>query len=383
MGIRLPPVISADCRCAPHQTRIPVLALTATATPDVVDDIQERLGFGVKRVCRMSFERNNLAYVVRHTTDKQGELIHILQNVSGSAIVYVRSRRRAKETAEMLCEAGMQATFYHAGLESAVKDERQKSWQSDKTRIIVATNAFGMGIDKPDVRLVVHIDCPDSIEAYFQEAGRAGRDGGKAYAVLLSNSSDCSKLSKRIADTFPEKDYIRKVYEHLAYFYQIATGSGYGITFEFNIDKFCHNFGHFPIQADAALKILSRAGYIEYTEEQDNAARVMFLTGRDDLYRLQNNSETEDKVIIALLRNYSGLFSDYNFIDESFIAQETGLTSHEVYQTMKLLGQKHIISFIPRKRTPYIRYPQRREDPNTCFSRKRYTKSARHDLQNA
>lgn len=342
---------------------IPVLALTATATPDVVDDIQERLGFSAKRVYRMSFERKNLAYVVRHTTDKQGELIHILQNVSGSAIVYVRSRRRAKETAEMLCEAGMQATFYHAGLESAVKDERQKSWQSDKTRIIVATNAFGMGIDKPDVRLVVHIDCPDSIEAYFQEAGRAGRDGGKAYAVLLSNSSDCSKLSKRIADTFPEKDYIRKVYEHLAYFYQIATGSGYGITFEFNIDKFCHNFGHFPIQADAALKILSRAGYIEYTEEQDNAARVMFLTGRDDLYRLQNNSETEDKVIIALLRNYSGLFSDYNFIDESFIAQETGLTSHEVYQTMKLLGQKHIISFIPRKRTPYIRYTQRREDP--------------------
>ncbi len=196
----------------------PVLALTATATPTVVDDIQEKLGFREKRVFNMSFERKNLAYVVRHTSDKQGELIHILQNVNGSAIVYVHSRRHAKETAELLCDTGMKASFYHAGLESAEKDKRQKAWQNDDIRIIVATNAFGMGIDKPDVRIVIHIDCPDSIEAYFQEAGRAGRDGEKAYAVLLCNNADVTKLSKRISDNFPDKDYIKKVYAHFAYF---------------------------------------------------------------------------------------------------------------------------------------------------------------------
>ncbi len=346
---------------------VPVLALTATATPAVVDDIQERLGFREKHVFRMSFERKNLAYVVRHTGDKQGELLHILQSVGGSAIVYVRSRRHTKETAELLCACGERATYYHAGLESAEKDKRQKAWQSDEVRIMVATNAFGMGIDKPDVRLVVHTDCPDSIEAYFQEAGRAGRDGRKAYAVLLCNNGDSAKLSKRISDNFPEKDYIRKVYEHLAYFYQIATGSGYGLSFEFNIDKFCCAFGHFPIQVEAALHILTRAGYIEYIEEQDNAARVMFLTERDNLYLLKNNTEAEDKLIVALLRSYSGLFSDYQFVDESLLAQETGTATHDVHQTLKALGRKHIISFIPRKRTPYIRYTQRREDPEHLF----------------
>ena len=341
---------------------VPVLALTATATPNVVDDIQEKLGFKERRVFRMSFERKNLAYVVRRTMDKQGELIHILECVEGCAIVYVRSRRRAKEIAIMLNENGQPATFYHAGLESAEKDKRQKDWQEDKVRVMVATNAFGMGIDKPDVRIVVHTDCPDSIEAYFQEAGRAGRDGNKVYAVMLYNDSDRNKLSKRISDTFPDKDYIRKVYEHLAYFYQVAAGAGYGMTFEFNIEKFCHNFKHFPIQADAALKILNRAGYIEYTDEQDNNARVMFTVSRDTLYRLENNSKNEDKVIVTLLRNYGGLFSDYNFIDESLIAMQTGLKSHEVYLTLKLLAAKHIIKFIPRKKTPYIRYTQRREN---------------------
>jgi ATP-dependent DNA helicase RecQ len=341
---------------------VPVLALTATATATVVDDIQERLGFAEKRVFRMSFERKNLAYVVRKAADKREELIHILSNVAGSAIVYVRSRRRAKEMHELLNECGLSATFYHAGLDNAVKEQRQKEWQSGKTRIMVATNAFGMGIDKPDVRIVVHIDCPDSIEAYFQEAGRAGRDGLKAYAVLLYNDSDHRKLEKRIADTFPEKDYIRKVYDHLAYYYQIGVGSGYNATFEFNIDEFCHRFKHFPIQVNSALKLLNRAGYIEYTEEQDNAARVMFLVGRNELYRLENNSPEEDKVVIALLRNYGGLFSDYNFIDESFIALQTEMKTHQVYTTLKLLSQKRILHFIPRKKTPYIRYTQRRED---------------------
>ena len=343
----------------------PVLALTATATPAVVKDIQDKLTLKTERtfnVFRMSFERTNLTYVVRHTTDKRKELIHILSSVKGTAIVYARSRRRTKEFSEMLNEACIPATFYHAGLDTTVKDERQQAWQHDQVRVMVSTNAFGMGIDKPDVRLVIHIDCPDSIEAYFQEAGRAGRDGFKAYAVLLYNDADERKLEKRIADTFPEKDYIRQVYEHLAYFYQIGVGSGYNHTFEFNIDKFCHTFRHFPIQVDSALKILNRAGYIEYTEEQDNQARVMFTIGRNDLYRLENTTPNEEKIITALLRNYGGLFTDYNYIDESFIASQTQLEPHQVYMTLKGLSQRHILHFIPQKKTPYIRYTQRRED---------------------
>ena len=347
----------------------PVLALTATATPQVVEDIQDKLRLSPARrteekfnVFKMSFERKNLAYVVRRATDKREELIHILNSVKGCTIVYARSRRRTKEVSDMLNEAGISATFYHAGLDSTVKDERQKDWQSDKTRVMVATNAFGMGIDKPDVRLVIHIDCPDSLEAYFQEAGRAGRDGRKAYAVLLYNDADHRKLDKRISDTFPEKDYIKKVYEHLAYFYEVGIGSGYHATFEFNIDDFCHKFRHFPIQVDSALKILNRAGYIEYTEEQDNQARVMFTIGRNDLYRLENNTPNEEKVITALLRNYGGLFVDYNFIDESFIASQCGIQPQQVYLTLKSLSQKHILHFVPQKKTPYVRYLQRRED---------------------
>ena len=348
---------------------VPVLALTATATPQVVEDIQEKLGFPPANqteekphVFRMSFERKNLAYVVRNTADKREELIHILSSMKGSAIVYARSRRRTKEFADFINEAGITATFYHAGLDSVVKDDRQKAWQEDKVRVMVATNAFGMGIDKPDVRLVIHIDSPDSIEAYFQEAGRAGRDGLKAYAVLLYNNADQRKLEKRIADTFPEKDYIREVYEHLAYFYQIGVGSGYNHTFEFNIDQFCHTFHHFPIQVDSALKILTRAGYIEYTEEQDNQARVMFTVSRNDLYRLENNTPNEEKVITTLLRNYGGLFTDYNYIDEAFLASQCGLQPHQVYMVLKSLSQRHIMHFIPQKKTPYIRYTQRRED---------------------
>jgi len=346
---------------------VPVLALTATATPQVVDDIQAKLVRESNttsdfNVFKMSFERKNLAYVVRHADDKIGELIHILKSTKGSAIVYARSRRRTKDYAEIINEAGISATFYHAGLDASVKDQRQREWQDNKHRVMVATNAFGMGIDKPDVRVVVHVDCPDSIEAYFQEAGRAGRDGLKAYAVLLYNNSDERKLQKRISDSFPEKDYIRQVYEHLAYYYQIGVGSGYGHTFEFNIDKFCHNFHHFPIQVDSALKILQRAGYIEYTEEQDNQARVMFTVSRNDLYRLENNSPNEDKIITALLRSYGGLFTDYNYIDETYLASITQLQPQQVYLTLKSLSQRHILHFIPQKKTPFIRYTQRRED---------------------
>ena len=344
---------------------VPVLALTATATPKVVEDICDKLTLSTPHtfnIFRMSFERKNLTYLVSHAMDKRTELIQLLNGEQGAAIVYVRSRRHAREVAELLTEAGLSATFYHAGLEHAVKDQRQRDWQHDRVRIMVATNAFGMGIDKPDVRIVVHYDCPDSIEAYFQEAGRAGRDGQPSRAILLYNAADEPKLRKRISDTFPEKEYIRKVYDHLAYYYQIATGDGYGVSREFNIDDFCRKFNHFPIRVHAALQILQRAGYIEYTEEQDNQARVRFLVTRDDLYRLRGDSPDEERVIIALLRNYGGLFADYGFIDESMIANQCGMKSHEVYQTLKGLSEKHVLHFIPRKQVPYIRYMQRRED---------------------
>ena len=355
---------------------VPVLALTATATPQVVDDICDKLthhltpntqhltpntqhGFAV---FKMSFERKNLAYLVRHSDDKAYDVIRLLEQTPGSAIVYVRSRRHAREISEHLCEAGLSATFYHAGLDHADKDRRQRDWQQDRTRIMVATNAFGMGIDKPDVRLVIHYDCPDSIEAYFQEAGRAGRDGQPAQAILLYNNSDNAKLHKRISDTYPPKDDIRQIYEHLAYYYQIATGDGYGVAHEFNIEEFCLRFRHFPIQVHSALQILERAGYIEYDEEADNEARVKFLVGRDDLYRLEQVSPEEDRVIVTLLRNYGGLFADYGYIDESIIAQQAGITQPQCYDILKSLSQRHLISFIPRRQVPFVRYCQRRED---------------------
>ena len=346
----------------------PVLALTATATPAVVDDIilklkardkQEETSF---HVFRMSFERKNLTYLVSQTHDKPEELVHLFQLYPGAAIVYVRSRRRAREVAEYLMEAGLSATFYHAGLDHAEKDKRQEDWQQDRTRIMVATNAFGMGIDKPDVRLVVHYDCPDSIEAYFQEAGRAGRDGLPAQAILLYNHGDRAKLERRISEAFPEKDYIRQVYEHLAYFFQIATGDGYGVSREFNIELFCQRFHHFPIRVHAALQLLERAGYIEYDEEADHQARVRFLVSRDDLYRLNQVSDQEERVIVALLRSYGGLFADYGFIDESIVAQQAGLTPPQTYEILKALSQRHLLHFIPQRNMPCIRYMQRRED---------------------
>ena len=345
---------------------VPVLALTATATPQVVEDIQDKLSLNPKpasfNVFRMSFERKNLAYIVQTSTDKHTDLVELLEHSIGSAIVYVRSRRRSKEIADLLNENNLNATFYHAGLDSTTKDVRQKDWQADRIRIMVATNAFGMGIDKPDVRMVIHIDCPDSLEAYFQEAGRAGRDGRPSKAILLYNNSDERKLQKRIADNYPDKEYIRKVYDHLAYFYQVGIGSGAGYTFEFDVDKFCRAFKHFPIQVYSALNILTNCGYISYTEETENKARVMFLIGRNDFYKLENLTELENELIIVLLRNYGGLFTDYNYIDESFIAQQIGLTLPQTYFVFQALDKRHILHFIPSKKTPYITYTQRRED---------------------
>lgn len=340
----------------------PLLALTATATRQVADDIQEKLNFKDGNMFRMSFERKNLAYIVRHATDKRGEMLHILRSVRGSAIVYVRSRKRASEISGWLEENGVEATFYHAGLEHSVKDERQKLWHDDVKRVMVATNAFGMGIDKPDVRVVIHFDCPSSLEAYFQEAGRAGRDGMKSYAVMLYNGSDDTKLQKRIADEFPEKEYIRSVYDHLAGFFQIAVNNGCGHTFMFDIRKFCRTYRLFPVQTDAALKILERAGYIEYNTDPNSDPRIVFLISRDHLYMLNELSPLEDRLITTLLRNYGSLFIDYTYIDEDMIAAQAGLTSQQIYLLLKGLTQKRILHFVPRSKTPFITYTRDRVD---------------------
>ena len=340
----------------------PLLALTATATRQVADDIQEKLKFKDGNMFRMSFERKNLAYIVRHATDKRGEMLHILRSVRGSAIVYVRSRKRASEISGWLEENGVEATFYHAGLEHSVKDERQKLWHDDVKRVMVATNAFGMGIDKPDVRVVIHFDSPSSLEAYFQEAGRAGRDGMKSYAVMLYNGSDDTKLQKRIADEFPEKEYIRSVYDHLAGFFQIAVNNGCGHTFMFDIRKFCRTYKLFPVQTDAALKILERAGYIEYNTDPNSDPRIVFLISRDHLYMLNELSPLEDRLITTLLRNYGSLFIDYTYIDEDMIAAQAGLTSQQIYLLLKGLTQKRILHFVPRSKTPFITYTRDRVD---------------------
>ncbi len=347
---------------------VPVLALTATATPAVVDDIQDKLrrpdddGEGKFRVFSMSFERKNLSYIVRETADKRFELTEILRQSTSSAIVYVRSRRHARELSELLCQEGISATFYHAGLEPLEKDLRQTGWQSDNIRVIVATNAFGMGIDKPDVRTVVHYDCPDSIEAYFQEAGRAGRDGKPAEAILLYGQQDIGKLRKRVADTFPDKEYIRQVYDHLAYYYQIALGDGNGVAHEFNIDDFCYKFHHFSVNVHSSLQILQRAGYIEYSADRDNASRVMFIVERDELYRLSGNTPDEDRLIVTMLRNYPGMFTDYAYIDEALLANLSKTDRQQVHQILVQLSRKHIIRYIPPSQLPLLRYTQRRED---------------------
>ena len=339
---------------------VPVLALTATATPEVVKDIQARLHFRHKNVFRMSFERNNLAYIVRKTENKTAELLHILRSMPGSAIVYVRNRRRTKEITELLNNEHITADFYHAGLDDATKDIRQHRWQSGESRVMVATNAFGMGIDKPDVRIVIHMDLPDSIEAYFQEAGRAGRDGQKAYAVILYAKSDKTTLHKRIPDTFPEKEYIRDVYEHLQYYYQMAMGDGLDCVREFNIEDFCRKFKYFPVPVDSALRILTQAGYLEYTAEQDSTSRILFTIRRDELYRLREMGEDMDRLIQAVLRSYTGVFTDYTYINEDSLAIRIGLTRRQIYEMLVHLAKLRIVSYIPHKKTPYIIYTRER-----------------------
>lgn len=346
---------------------VPVIALTATATPEVVSDIQQHLQFRQENVFRMSFERKNLAYVVRHTEDKESELLHILQHVDGSGIVYTRNRKKTKEISLFLNRNHITATFYHAGLNDETKDSRQKAWLKGEFRVMVATNAFGMGIDKPDVRVVIHADVPDSPEAYFQEAGRAGRDGMKAYAVLLFCARDKITLKQRVSDTFPEKSYIRKIYEDINFYYQMAMGDGRGCTFAFNIDEFCRNFKHFPVQTDSALKILTRAGYLEYTDEQDNASRIMFTITKEELYRIREQSEDTEKLLRILLRSYTGLFTDYAYISEDNLSTRSGLSKQQIYETLLSLSRQHILHYIPAKKTPYIIYTRERQETESIY----------------
>ena len=341
---------------------VPVLALTATATPEVVNDIQERLHFREKNVFRKSFVRKNLSYIVRQTEDKINTLIYILGKVPGTAIVYVRNRKRTKEIAALLQQAGISADFFHAGLNRDDKNLRQSRWKNNECRVIVSTNAFGMGIDKPDVCLVVHMDMPGSLEEYYQEAGRAGRDEQRAYAVALCSNIDCTKLKKRLADEFPDRDFISRVYDALGNYYQIAMGFGLDTVHDFSLVDFCTAYKFSHLQAHYALKILELAGYIEYTEEQENASRLVFTATRDELYKYLHQDKKTDEVIQTILRSYTGLFSDYVYINEGLISTRTGLSQQEIYEVLVGLSKYRIVNYIPHKKTPLIIYTRTREE---------------------
>ncbi|MFA6911690.1 MAG: ATP-dependent DNA helicase RecQ [Proteiniphilum sp.] len=340
---------------------VPLLALTATATREVVDDIQEKLLFKEKNVFLKSFARENLSYVVRKADNKMAELIHILQTVPGTSIVYVRSRKQTKEIALYLQKEGIAASFFHAGLSHEEKIYKQNAWKLNDCRVIVATNAFGMGIDKPDVRTVIHMDLPNSPEEYFQEAGRAGRDGERSYAIILYTAADSVKLKKRITDAFPDRDFILRVYEALGNFYQVAVGAGYNDVYDFSLHEFCLPFKLPFLQTHHALKILELAGYIEYTEEIDLRSRIRFLIYRDEMYTLRLDKDT-DELLHTILRNYTGVFSDDVYIDESMLAVRTGKSRKEVTEMLIALSRMRFIRYIPQKKTPFIVFTTSRED---------------------
>lgn len=332
---------------------VPFLALTASATPEVVKDISVRLGMRSPAIFSKSFSRPNISFIVRLTEEKNTKLINILNSTHGSAIVYVRSRKRARETAEMLATNGIKASFYHAGLEMHEKNERQEAWQRGETRVIVATTAFGMGIDKPDVRLVVHIDMPSTLEEYYQEAGRAGRDGEHSIAVILASTRDKGVFARRLNEAFPDREFINRVYDEVCRFLDITMGEGFGLLFDFNPEVMCERY-KLPLRHTlGALSILSRAGYFEYIEESDTASRIMFTCSRHELYDLETDTRTEE-ILQTIMRTYPGLFADYVFIDEVTIARKCSLQPDDVYQTLIDLRRRHVLNFIPRKRTPYL-----------------------------
>ena len=346
---------------------VPVLALTATATPEVVDDIQERLAFPQKNLFQKSFERKNLVYVVRHVEDKLDQLAHILNRVSGTSVVYVRSRKKTKEISDFLVQRHISADYFHAGLQAQEKDAKQKAWKEGQCRVIVSTNAFGMGIDKSDVRTVVHIDLPDTLEAYFQEAGRAGRDEKRAFAILLYNKTDETKLKKRINDTFPDLERISTTYQALADYFQIGVGSGFEAIYPFNLQQFCLEM-HLPIiPTFSALKILELAGYLELTDEVDNPSKLMFVVKREELYDFRSHNPALDQLIDMILRSYTGVFTDMTHINEDVLAQRLGVTRQTVYDQLIFLDKNHIIKYIPYKKTPFLVLTRSREDSNQLY----------------
>ncbi|HBL75415.1 MAG: recombinase RecQ [Bacteroidetes bacterium GWF2_42_66] len=333
---------------------VPVLALTATATPKVVEDIQDKLTFREKNVLRKSYFRENLIYMVRNVEDKLNYMIQSVQKAKGTGIVYVHSRKLTRELAELLQKNKISADYYHAGLSGKSRAAKQEDWKTGRTRVIVATNAFGMGIDKPDVRFVINFDAPDSLEAYFQEAGRAGRDGNKAYGVLLFNNSDKLKLQKNVVKTFPEPEVIRKVYNALCNHLQIAVGFGKDQVYDFSIADFSRSYKIDITTILSSLKILQREGYLELTEELDNPSRVYFCVDRDDLYRFQVANSSFDGFIKLLLRSYTGLFSNFVAIDEDLLARRANISMDAVYKFLNTLDTHKIVNYVPRKKTPFI-----------------------------
>lgn len=342
----------------------PVLALTATATPDVVDDIMATLAFKKKNVFQKSFRRDNIAYMVRHTESKEEYMLKILQRIQGTAIVYVRSRKKTWETARYLNAQGIPTAFYHAGMTIRDKDQVQKDWQAGIARVIVCTNAFGMGIDKPDVRVVIHLDAPESIEAYFQEAGRAGRDGKVAYAVMLWSGYDASKLRRAKTNKYPSEDDIKAIYNSLCNSETIGLGSGRGHVCEFDIEKFCDTYKYWGMTVHSALNILTNAGYIDYQEEIDMQSRVIFIVERGELYNIQMAHPELDIVIKALLRLYTGLFTEYAIINEETIARMCQTTRQDVYEKLKALARLKVIIYNPQKHTSLVVWTQERIHEN-------------------
>lgn len=350
-----------------HIPDVPILALTATATPKVVEDIQERLLFKQKNVFQKSFKRDNLAYVVRETEDKLKYLLRIISKVPGTGIVYMRNRKGTREIATFLKSNKINADFYHAGLSMKVRSQKQEDWKSGRMRVMVATNAFGMGIDKDNVRFVVHLDFPDSLEAYFQEAGRGGRDGNKAYAVLLANASDETKLKTRFTKSFPDREVIKKVYQALGNYFSIPFEGGKGMAYDFNLFDFTKKFSLDYVQAFNCLKILQQDGYLEVTDELNNPSRIIFLIGRDDLYKFQVANARYDSLIKLILRSYTGLFNDYVRIDEDLLANRIGINRDTLYEMLKYLSKSKIINYVPAKQSPLVVYTVERLDDKSLF----------------
>ena len=352
---------------------VPVLALTATATPPVIDDIQDKLLFSRKNVLKKSFFRENLIYKLKKSEDKHGDIIKIAKRLKGSGIIYVRSRKKSREICLLMKQNDISAEFYHAGLKHEVRAQKQIEWTKGITRIIVATNAFGMGIDKPDVRFVIHADMPDSLEAYFQEAGRAGRDEKKAYAVLLYNSSDKASVKKRIIANFPEITLIKRIYQALGNYLKIPVGGGKNISFDFNIADFASTFKFNLNAVFSSLKILEHEGYIALTDELNNPSKIKFLLSRDDLYKFQVANAGFDAFIKLLLRSYTGIFTEFVGIDELSLAKRAEVSIDIIYQYIKKLNYLKVIKYIPQKKTPQIIYTEERLDEKALFiSRENY-----------